>query len=245
MKQNPLFSNIQTGEAIYDDVDRATYKGICAKTFFLLALAVVVAAIAAFYLPTIIASGNFTTFYVALGISAFVGFISCIVGRMSDRAAKYASVIYSACEGLFLGTLTVIVESVVPGIPAVAIFSTLVIFAVMLTLFATGILRVGSTFRKVCIAMAIGAIALLLFTSISSLFLDYGNLLGVLIFVELFLLVYGVITLGLNFKEAQTVVEMGASKGAEWSVALGLMVSIVYIYVQMIRVLLIFASNRD
>ncbi len=245
MKQNPLFSNIQTGEAYYDDVDRATYKGICLKTFFLLALAVVVAAIAAFYLPTIIESGNFGTFYIALGISGIVGFISCIVGRMSDRAAKYASVIYSVCEGLFLGTLTAIIEAALPGIPTVAIFSTLIIFAVMLTLFATGILRVGSTFRKICWGMTFGAIALILFTSITRLFFDFGDMFGVLIFIEIFLLAYGVITLGLNFKEAQAVVEMGASKGAEWSVALGLMVSIVYIYIQMIRVLVSIAARRD
>lgn len=245
MNQNPLFSNIKTGEAVYDDVDRATYKGICAKTFFLLALTVIIAAITAFYLPTIIESGNFATFYVVLIISSIVGFISCVTGRMSDRAAKYASVIYSACEGLFLGCLTAICEAMVPGVSRIAVFSTLIIFAVMLALFATGILRVGTTFRKVCWGMTIGALALLLFTSISSLFLDFGNYLGILIFLELFLLIYGVITLGLNFKEAQMVVEAGASKGAEWSVSLGLMVSIVYIYVQIIRILIVFAARRD
>lgn len=36
LRQSPLFSNIQTGEAVYDDVDRATYKGITVKTCILL-----------------------------------------------------------------------------------------------------------------------------------------------------------------------------------------------------------------
>ena len=53
MKQSPLFSNIQTGEAVYDDVDHATYKGITVKTVILLLIAVLIAAVVAFALPTI------------------------------------------------------------------------------------------------------------------------------------------------------------------------------------------------
>jgi len=244
MRQSPLFSNIQTGEAVYDDAG-ATFKGICLKTFFLLAIAVVVAAITAFYLPTIIAAGNFSTFYVILAVSSIVGFISVIVGRMSDRMAKYASFIYSVCEGLFLGALTAVAEAVFPGVSTIAIFSTLVIFVVMLTLFATGIIRVGNTFRKLVFGFSLGAIALILFTSLFSLFIPVQAFLGVLILVEAFLLIYGVITLSMNFAEAQYVVESGASKGAEWSVALGLMVSLVYIYVEIVRLLILIAARRD
>lgn len=245
MRRSPLFSTIETGESYYDNVEQATYKGICVKTFFLLAISVLVASVTAFYLPTIITSGNFTTFYVALAISTVVGFISVIVGRLSIRAAKYASFVYSVCEGLFLGCLTAICEDIFPGVSSIAIFSTLIIFAVMLTLFATGILRVGDKFRKFSFAFGLGAIALILVTSIASLMMPIGNYIGVLIFIEAFLLIYGVITLSLNFAEAQGVVQAGASKGAEWSVALGLMVSLVYIYVEVIRLAVLLFANRD
>lgn len=244
MRQGPLFSNIKTGEAYYDS-DCATYKGICAKTFFLLAITVLITAITAFYLPTIIEAGNFNIFYISLVISSIIGFIAVIVGRVSDRFAKYASVIYSACEGLFLGCLTVIAESLYPGASTVAIFSTLIIFVIMLTLFSTGILRVGSGFRKFAFGFSLGAIALILFISIFSLFVPLSAYFGVLILIELFLLIYGVITLSLNFAEAQGVVERGASKGSEWSVALGIMVSLIYIYVEIIRLIIIFAARRD
>lgn len=244
MRQSPLFSNIQTGEAIYD-VEHATYKGICIKTFCLLLITTIVALFTGLYLPTIIAAGNYNAFYIMLIVASVIGFISAMVGRMSDRKAKYASVIYSACEGLFLGALTAICESMFPGVSVIAIFSTLIIFAVMLTLFATGILRVGDKFRKFCFAFGLGAIALILVTTISSFFLDYSTYLSVLIFVEFFLLVYGVITLSLNFQEAQMVVQLGASKNSEWSVALGLMISIVYIYVEILRLLVLLLANKD
>jgi uncharacterized YccA/Bax inhibitor family protein len=80
--------------------------------------------------------------------------------------------------------------------------------------------------------------------SIASLFIDYSAYLGMLIGIELFLLIYGAITLGLNFAEAQAVVERGASKDAEWSVSLGLMVSVVYIYVEILR-LVYYIALRD
>lgn len=244
MKQSPLFSNIQTGEAVYDDVDRATYKGITVKTVILLLISVLIAAIVAFALPTILAN-NPTTFYVTLVVSSIVGFIAVMVGRMSERKAKYASVIYAICEGLFLGSLSAIVEAYVPGVVATAVFSTIVLFAVMLTLFATGVIRVGSKLRSICFGLTLGALAIILLVSLFSMFIDYQSYLGIMIGVEVFLVFYGVITLSLNFAEANAVVSMGASKDAEWSVALGLLVSIVYIYIEIVRLLALIAARSD
>jgi uncharacterized YccA/Bax inhibitor family protein len=80
--------------------------------------------------------------------------------------------------------------------------------------------------------------------SIASLFVDYSRYIDMLIGIELFLLIYGAITLGLNFAEAQAVVDRGASKDAEWSVSLGLMVSLIYIYVEVLR-LVYYLALRD
>lgn len=244
MRQSPLFSNIQTGEAYYDEVNCASYKGITVKTFILLGISALVGAMVAFYFPEIV-ENNFSAFYVTLMISSIVGFISVIVGRASETKAKYASVIYAICEGLFLGTLTTIVNAYVEGAATIAIFSTLIIFAVMLTLFSTGILRVGTKFRRFCFSFTLGAIAIVLFMSISSLFIDYSQYLSLLIIIEAFLLIYGAITLGLNFAEAQAVVERGASKDAEWSVSLGLMVSVIYIYIEILRLLYLVYRLKD
>ena len=244
MKQSPLFSNIQTGEAVYDDVDRATYKGITVKTCILLLISVIIAALVAFALPTILVN-NATTFMVTLVVSSIVGFVAVLIGRNSERKAKYASVVYAICEGLFLGSLSAIVEAYVPGVVTTAVFSTIVLFVVMLTLFATGVIRVGSKLRSICFGLTLGALAIILMVSLFSLFINYENYLGVMIGVEVFLVFYGVITLSLNFAEANAVVSMGASKNAEWSVALGLLVSIIYIYVEIVRLLFYIAARSD
>ncbi len=244
MKQSPLFSNIQTGEVVYDDVDRASYKGITLKTCFLLLIAVIVAAFTAFALPKILFN-NLTTFMVTLVISSIVGFISVIVGRFSERRAKYASVIYSICEGLFLGSLSAICEAVIPGVVTTAIFSTVVLFAIMLILFGTGVIKVGNRFRTVCFGLIIGAIALTLLSTILYFVIGSYEYLGIMIVVEIFLLFYGVITLGLNFAEANSVVERGASKNAEWSVSLGLIVSVIYIYIEVLRLLVLLVARNN
>ena len=245
MRQSPLFSNINTGQVVYDEVDQATYKGITLKTVLLLIITIIVAAVMAFALPTVLAN-NPGVYITTLAISSVVGFISVIVGRMSDRKAKYAAVIYAVCEGLFMGSISFLAELVVPGAVTTAVFTTLVLFSVMLVLFGTGIMKVGSKFRTICFGLTLGAIGILLVMGILSLFMrDYSQYLGIMIIVEVFLLFYGVITLSLNFAEAQNVVERGASKGAEWSVALGLIVSVIYIYVEVLRLIILIAQRKD
>ena len=246
MKNNPIFSNIQTGEAYYDTVeDRASYKGVCIKTFIFLGITVLVAALVAFYLPTIITTGNFIPFYMMLAVASVVGFISVMIGRFKESAAKYAGVIYSICEGMFVGCLSALCAAVVDKSVIIAAFSTLVIFLVILTLYSTGILRVGSTFRRICMAMGFGAIALVLLTSIASIWVRGEAYFTMMIAVEAFLLIYGSITLCLNFNEADAVVKSGASKEAEWCVALGLIVSLIYIYVEILRLIILIAARNE
>ena len=245
MRQSPLFSNIQTGAAVYDNVDQATYKGITLKTFVLLGISIIVAAFMAFALPVILVN-NPTVFVITLIVSSIVGFIAVIVGRTSERKAKYASVIYSVCEGFFLGSLSGLAEMFYPGAVTTAVFTTVILFTVMLVLFGTGVMRVGSKFRTFAFGLTLGALGIILIMSIFSMFIaDYTTYLNLMIGIEIFLLFYGVITLSLNFAEAQNVVQRGASKDAEWSVALGLMVSIVYIYIEVIRLIILFAQRDN
>jgi len=232
-----LFTNISTG-GYYDDVEsRATYKGVCVKTFILLALTIASAALVAFYLPSIIEAEKIGVFIVLLIVSSIVAFICAIAGRMSERAAKYCAVLYSVCEGLVIGCVSALIESYIPGAVYLAAFATIVIFTVMLVLFSIGLLRSGSMLARISLGILFGAIALALFTMIASLFVSSKVYIGLLIGVEAIFLIYGAITLTFDFEEARYVVSAGCSKNAEWSVALGLMISLIYIYIQALRLI--------
>lgn len=244
--ENPVFSQINTGTTHYEDVDAASYKGIMFKTCFLLLVTIAVAALTAYFLPIMLVNQP-AGLYVALVVASIVSFIAAMVGRISARKAKYAGVIYAAGEGLLLGTTTGIIEMLLPGenIAVLAVFSTVVIFAVMLILYATGVLRNGTFFRKLAYAMSFGAIALILFSFIFNLIMPITSL-PVLIAIEAFFLIYGAVTLIFSFDEATAVVQAGCTKEAEWSVSLGLSICLIFIYIEALRLIFyIVASSKD
>jgi len=249
MRQTPLFNKIDTGAAYLDEAEHATIKGVAIKTSVLLGLTIAIAVITAIFMPKIINNEqSLAAFIIVLVVAAIVGFISVIVGRLSERAAKYAGVIYSACEGLALGAVTCICELAFPGVGYIAVSATVVIFGVMLLLYNVGILRSGSKIRKALIAIAFAGLALALVTTIVILIMNIAgktfdmSILPILIAIEAFFLLYGVITLIFNFDEAVGIVQMGASKNAEWCVALGLQVSLIYIYIEILRLLVLILS---
>ena len=136
------------------------------------------------------------------------------------------------------------IEAFYPGVATIAIFSTFIIFGIMLFLFGTGVIRIGSRFRSVLLAFTLGTIAITLFGFILNMFINFTSYIGIVIGLEAFLLIYGAITLTLHFAEAQHIVSRGASKDAEWSVALGLTVSLIYIYVEALRLIALLARRR-
>ncbi len=252
MRQSPLFNKIDTANTYLDEAEHATIKGVSLKTTFLLAITITIAVVTAIFLPKIASDEKSLSVFIGVLIgAAIVGFISVLVGRLSERASKYAGLVYSLCEGLFLGALTRIAEELVPGVGFIAMAVTLTIFAVMLLLYSIGIFRSGSRLRKALIAIAFVGLAVALVTTLTILIMNLAgvqfdkSILPILIIVEIFFLLYGVITLIFNFDEANAIVQTGASKNAEWCVALGLQVSLIYIYVEVIRLIILIAASSS
>ena len=250
MKPSPIFTNIKTGAACYDEVDKASYKGISLKTiaFFLLtvAFAVGVTIIMQWALKQDTSSEAakriLTISSVGAIISVIVGFIAALVGRISTKSAKVCIGIYSVAEGICIGFITGIVEAALPGsnIGVLAAFGTVVVFVVMLLLYAFGIIRVNSFFMRFMIALLLCGVSLALFTLIYSLVVGINSTyIGFIVAVESIYLIYACLMLTLNFREASDAVQSGCTKDAEWQVALGLLISLAYIYIQLLRVLLL------
>ena len=258
MKPTPIFSRIQTGADCYDDVDKASYSGISIKTFIFFTITMLVAIATSTVMLLMInraidakGTDEMATdwiVYSSIGaiVSVIVATIAGLVGRLSDKAAKVCIAIYSIAEGFALGFVTGIVEAAYPGyyIGTLAVFGTVVIFAVMLVLFATGIIRNGSFFRRFVLSVLISAIALSLFTTlflvISGLFSRLsGSFLFLIFAVELLYLIYACLSLVFNFSEAQACVNGGCRKESEWSVALGLLITLAYIYIQLLRIIVL------
>lgn len=242
-KLNPVFSGIKVDEGI-ENV--ATVKGVAGKTFILLIITVISAILSINYGISMVFDNPFILLFVGI-----ITIVSAIIGQVNPNAAKVASVIYSICEGLLLGLISFVFEAEISGIVLTAILLTLTIFGVMLFLYSTKIIKVTTRFVKVMTTISIAVIIMSLIYFISYI-INPNNVLivaltnspGLLLLVSGFILLYGAFMLLLDFEEVNVIVSNGFDKKYEWTAALGLMVTVVWIYVQVLRLLAIFA-RRD
>jgi len=243
---NPFFKKTYVSE--YDATTSATFNGALFKTLLLTILTIVGGSLAF----SLLVNNQIELLATILPIAVILTLISSLIGLFAPRTAPVMSVIYAASEGVLLGTITVLVDWFVqPGIGLTALVTTGVIFLVTLLAYKTGLIRVGSLFYKI---MLIASIAILLSSlSIFTLYLivpaslaffNDPSFIMIFLVIEGVLLLYGVGCLVLDFERARYVEGQGISKVYEWNLALGMMFSIVYIYIRVLRILLLLARKK-
>ena len=242
-KLNPVFSGIRVEEGIET---AASVKGVAGKTLLLLALAVISAITSITVGAPYIAENPMILFLVAIG-----ALVCGILGQVSPNAAKVASVIYAICEGVLLGLVSFAFDIMVGGIVMTAVLLTATIFGVMLFLYSTNVIKVTSRFLRAMSAIGITILIMSLFYFISSivspgnmLIMAFTNNTGLVLLMSAFILLYGAFMLAVDFEQVNVIVANGFDKKYEWTAALGLMVTIVWIYLEVLRLLAII-SNRD
>lgn len=233
MQKSFAFSNIETG---YASENVATKAGITSKTLILLGIMLLSGIGSGYYLIKVLSNqGNASLYGGILFGSLIVAFIAAMVGRLSRKAAKPASFVYSIAEGLTLGALTTLLDLQVPGIGFAAAASTAGIFTVMVTLYHFNIIRPTRKFQAFLLGFGISLIVLIIVTSIAFRNTTFSPML--VIGIEAIFIAFGALSLIQNFGELDALVAMGADKGQEWSCALGLSITLAYIYVYVLRML--------
>ena len=177
------------------------------------------------------------------------------MASFSTRLAPAFSIVYAVCEGVFLGILTLIYAASFPetNIVGLAVLITVGIFIAMLVLYSTKLIVASTRFRRVMYGVSFSILAVFLVVGIASIF-DGGviwfTLFGdvnspLVLFISLLFVFYGAFMLVINFDNANMLVSRGVDKKYEWVVSLGLIVSIIYIYVQVLRLLAILLSRNN
>ena len=239
-KLNPVFSGIRVEEGIET---AASVKGVAGKTLFLLGIAVLSAMLSIMY-ADVVFSGYFIIVLGAL--------ICGIAGQLSARAAKVCSVIYAVCEGAMLGLISFFFDAAFSGIVMSAVLITVTIFGVMLFLYSSNIIKVTGRFMRVMSGIGLTLCIVSLVYLISYLFNPYNVLVsalanntGLVILISVIVLIYGALMLAMDFERVKSIVANGFDKRYEWMAALGLMVTLIWIYIEALRLLAIIASRRD
>ena len=176
------------------------------------------------------------------------GLVASLVIIFKPTTAGWCSPIYAVCEGLFLGAISSIYESVYSGIVMQAALLTFGTLGALLLAYTTGVIKATENF-KLGVAAATGGIAIVYlltfvlgFFGIKMPFIHESGLIG--IGISVFIVVIAALNLVLDFDFIETGVARGAPKYMEWYAAFGLMVTLVWLYVEMLR-LLAKLNSRD
>ncbi len=221
--------------------EKMTVQGTVNKSLILFVCAIV----PAYYVFDMFLAGHSTMGLLAVG--AIGGFIAALVTIFKPTVAPISAPIYAALEGLFLGGVSAIAEMSFPGIAFQAVMLTFGTMFIMLVTYRTGLIKVNEKFRSGIIA-ATGAIALIYFINfIMSFFgesmpmIHEGGLMG--IGFSLVVIAIAALNLLLDFDFIEKSSLHGAPKYMEWYGAFGLMVTLVWLYLEILR--LLSKLNRD
>ena len=173
--------------------------------------------------------------------SAIAGFVVAIANSFMPKWSGILTPIYAVLEGLFLGSVSAFFNVMYPGIVAQAVGLTIATFFGMLFLYRTGIIKVTARFRSIIIGATFG-IALFYFVYIIlGLFginlgiVDSSSTAGILF--SLFVVGIAAFNLLLDFDFIERASAFGAPKYMEWYGAFGLMVTLVWLYIEILRLL--------
>lgn len=209
-----------------------TLDDVVAKTATVLGVGVVAAVL------TISFSSTWVLALPALVVGLVLSLI--IIFKRSSNPALILS--YSVAEGVLLGAITGAFQSIprYQGIGLQALVGTLGVFAGMLVVYKTGAIRVTPKFTKMLVGAMIGVLVLLVFNLIASAFgVDTGIRDGgpTSIIISLVIIVIAALSFLLDFDQIDRAIKAGAPASTAWYFAFGLMVTMVWLYLEILRLL--------
>lgn len=179
---------------------------------------------------------------------AIVGLVLVLISAFKPQYSPYLAPGYALFEGLFIGGVSAIFEAKYPGIVTQAVGATFVTFAVCLGLYKYRIVKVTEQFKSVVVAATLAIATYYLISWLFSMFtsfvpVHYGSSL-MSIGISVFVIVIAALNLFLDFDRIEKGAEQKMPKYMEWYGAMGLMITLVWLYVEFLR-LLSKLSSRD
>jgi uncharacterized YccA/Bax inhibitor family protein len=228
------------------DTGRMTYDDVIVKTAASLGVLVVGAAV---------------TLFVSMGLAGMLmivgalgGFVLALVNTFKKQPSPALILAYAGLEGLFLGGLTRILDTMYPGVGLQAVIGTLSVFAVTLLLFKSG--KVRATPKAMRFFM-IAIIGYAVFSLVNMVMMWTGavqepfglrtsfEIMGIPLGVFIGILAIGLAAFSLimDFTSIEAGVQSGAPQRFSWTAAFGLTVTLVWLYVEIIRLLAILRGD--
>jgi uncharacterized YccA/Bax inhibitor family protein len=229
-----------------------TIDDVVTKTGITLGVLTVVAIVSYFLVTANEALAGPFTFVGAFGGLALV--LVATFGRKQDNKAIVLS--YAALEGLFLGAISFLLTNVAVqssnagAMIGQAVLGTLGVFLGMLVVYKTGAIRVTPKFTRMVVASLFGVLVLMIGNLVLGMFgvgggegvgLRSGGPLAIVF--SLVCIGIAAFTFLIDFDAADQMIRAGAPEKAAWGIALGLTVTLVWLYIEILRLLSYFQSD--
>ncbi len=234
------FLDLGSGTVVSRAGDVMTLNGTINKTAMLLVLVVLTAAFA--WTQAITPTGELApAASIYLWGGAIGGFVLAMVTIFKKEWAPVSAPLYALVEGFFLGAISAIYNAQFSGIVVQAVLLTFGTLFALLFAYRSGLIKVTEKFRLGVVAATGGILLVYLATIVLGFFgvnipMIHGNgMIG--IGFSLFVVVIASLNLVLDFDFIETGVEKGAPKYMEWYGAFGLMVTLVWLYIEFLRLL--------
>jgi uncharacterized YccA/Bax inhibitor family protein len=216
-----------------------TMHGVVIKTFLL--LMVVLLSAGWTWTRFFKSGGNVEVIYPWVMGGAFVGFIFAMATTFKQTWAPVTAPLYALCQGFFVGGLSAIMEVSFPGIAIQATLLTFGTMIAMLLAYQSGLIRATEKF-KLGIVAATGGIALLYLVTIGLSFFNIqvpfiygGGAIG--IGFSLFVVIIAALNFILDFDFIEQAARRGSPKYMEWYASFALMVTLIWLYIEFLRLL--------
>jgi uncharacterized YccA/Bax inhibitor family protein len=253
LSNNPAFRNNSTVSAqqleeLYErpaassvDTGRMTYEDTAVKTVVLFAVLLATSAVG-WFVPALAIVG------------AIVGFVLALVNTFKREPSVPLIVLYAAAQGLFVGGISNIFERIYPGIVVQAVLATFVTVGVTLALFASGKIRASAKATKIFLIAMVSYLVFGLVNMVLSLTgvvsapfglysaeiagIPLGAIIGVLV------VIMAAYALVLDFDQIQQGVRRGIPAKYGWTGAFGIMVTVIWLYVEFLRLIAILRGSN-
>ncbi|MGX1161880.1 putative YccA/Bax inhibitor family protein [Pseudarthrobacter sp. SLBN-100] len=222
------------------DTGRMTFDDVIVKTAACLGVLLVGAAV---------------TMFVSMGLASLLmivgalgGFVLALVNTFKKQPSPALILAYAGLEGLFLGGLTRVLDTMYPGVGLQAVLGTLSVFTVTLLLFKSGKVRATPKAMKFFMIAIVGYA---LFSVVNLVMMVTGlttepfGLRSGIIGIAIGILAIGLaaFSLVMDFTSIEAGVRSGAPQRFSWTAAFGLTVTLVWLYVEIIRLLAILRGD--
>ena len=221
---------------------RMTMDDVVMRTGLTLGTVIVGAVLAWALLPV-----SPTSYGLAVG-AALIAFVLAMVQSFKRKASPALILAYAAFEGVFLGVLSEMFNSQWSGAPFQAVLGTMAVSGATLLVYKAGWIRVTARYARIGMTIAI---AFILVMAVNLLLVVFGlapdgglrsmGPLGAI--VGIFAILLGAFFLTLDFKQIEDGIAYGAPRNESWLAAFGLTVTLVWIYLEMLRLVAIFTNN--